>query len=427
MDKLTELQNQMYDDITEVLCFSVCSRCNNPNNEGCKIRQQFEEQIVFNKEKNLPNIFFSFFSSVLKVLDIEKPVKSRKFFEKTDLIDFERLNNICIDCSECKGRESSEYDGVRQKIRNEVEKEIPGQLITAMICYFVTHKIFHRKMFDSFAKELGLSYKRSPDNHTVVLCIMTQELLKDKIEYSRNKVKETKKKLNAEFKKMYNDIYGRVNKLPLYIRRKRYTEDEMKNNLKKYISEYYYKIPDKQKYINYHIDVSEYFNSVYDQIKEKEFRFMPIRDKYRNYVKYVRKSFWFCGFDINYTNSGYLLERFPKYLFETFFDVISDISKEKFLKDVDEQSSITDTDRWQYLKNAKCINLFGRIYELYVQIILIAPEYKENDAEQIIKDSFHCAGIPELLSAYNLTRLKERKRNIIAYRTVSNKIYNLSK
>ena len=114
-------------------------------------------------------------------------------------------------------------------------------------------------------------------------------------------------------------------------------------------------------------------------------------------------------------------------MFETFFDVISDISKEKFLKDVDEQSSITDTDRWQYLKNAECINLFGRIYELYVQIILIAPEYKENDAEQIIKDSFHCAGIPELLSAYNLTRLKERKRNIIAYRTVSNKINNLSK
>ena len=31
--------------------------------------------------------------------------------------------------------------------------------------------------------------------------------------------------------------------------------------------------------------------------------------------------------------SGYLLERFPKYLFETFFDVISDISKEKFLKE----------------------------------------------------------------------------------------------
>lgn len=103
-------------------------------------------------------------------------------------------------------------------------------------------------MFDSFAKELGLAYKSSPDNH-IGLCVISRQLLKDKIKCSRNKVKETKKKLNDEFKKMYDDIYGRVNKLPLYIRRKRYTENEMKNNLKKYISEYYYKIPDKQKYI----------------------------------------------------------------------------------------------------------------------------------------------------------------------------------
>lgn len=169
MDKLTNLQKQMYSSITDMVCDEVCMKnCDNPDNYSCKTRVEFESFFVNDKERNISDIFFDFFSVVLEILNIKHYDKSRTFFEKTDLIDFDKIKNMDMDCSKCKGNDSDEYSEIKQKIKDNIESEISGELITGMICYYSTHKIFKRNLFDDFIELLGLSFEKNSENHTDV-------------------------------------------------------------------------------------------------------------------------------------------------------------------------------------------------------------------------------------------------------------------
>lgn len=422
MDKLTNLQQQMYSSITDMVCDEVCMKnCNNPDNDSCKTRVEFESFFVNDKERNISDIFFDFFSVALEILNIKHYDKSRTFFEKTDLIDFDKIKNMDMDCSKCKGKDSDEYSEIKQKIKENIESEISSELITGMICYYSTHKIFKRKLFDDFTELLGLSFEKNSENHTDALYLISRKTLEHKIQESYATVKETSKQLNDEFEMMYDEIYGKINSSEIL--KIEYSVKDMENNLKKHIKEYYYKIPHNQKYIYTIHNITKYFQDVREDLIEKEFKYMPSREVYRTYWNYVKKSLWFCGFDIDPDKT---IIRFPKFLYDDFVDVISEISKNKFLKEASNGDYKNDTDRWKYIKNSECIIMAGKIYELYIKIILIDPDYKD-EAYQMIRDSFHCAAIPELLNTYGFCLYKAGIMDRNVYQKILNKILELSK
>ncbi len=397
LDALGLIQEQMYADIADFIVRDSVIRAIGEDNPD--VSRNFWLTLVDNPE-GIAKIFYEHLERLGRTAEFEHASNLLTLFGGTDVIDFKRIYAFREDDFGCTDSSEASLERAKKLLIPLIEEEIPTQKLICMLCYCETHKKYgstlFQKLYSSIFERDYAAMRSAKDEYT-------EEAKKKSVAY----IKIATEKILMSAKQYYDKYYKYDAKiLPICISIY-YNTDDVERDLKSYMDEWYYQVPEGQMYIvDKGSDLDDHIKQAWDSLQKAQFKPLGRRTPDTIYRTWLKKVLQSLNSDVFFSIPS--KEPIIPSIIKKQFHTSLGINKENKYNNFQDKSDAPSTYIMKLITNDTVLWSFGNLYLLILLTLVLLKNVDEkwsDDYQIFVRKSLMVPGVTEALSAYFCKRL----------------------
>lgn len=385
MDKLEQMQNKIYDEITSTICDNdifrkSCSiyRCEDKS-ELEKLKKQRQLLIEFSNvtEDDICNAFYNEFTALFEETRAKNKRDFKAFYINANIIDFKKLCSYVSDNHVYESKDMLTDEELKEYVKELVKNEISTEKLECMICYGETHKIYSNELFWELYEYLNVTIDVSKNDKTLhaLSAKKMNEIMRDSEAY----LKEAKKLIDKKSQEWYSDFYGVIENCKCSIVNWNYDLNKFKEEVLAQTNECYYQIPQNQIYVLNKLALKmfdKHIKAVYNKISKDHFRVLSRNNRFNKIRNKTGMTLLIFGLESSF-NIEYDDITIPKLIYDEYEKSINQICDHKIIK-------TTIKSIAEYTNNDESLIILSDLYIVYIKLYLILSDTKKSFMRKMI-------------------------------------------